>query len=473
MTRRPATSNRRSYPGRTRELVLLGFTAALVVAGLAIVDLSQENQLTLDLVGYGAAYLALFTVAHMAVRRFAPYADPLILPIVALLNGIGLVMIYRLDLAALRKRRFTGDVDLSSGYATQQVLWSLIGVLLFTALLVAMRDHRVLARYSYTLGLVGLIALALPAVLPASMSEVNGAKIWIRLPFMSIQPGEFAKILLLIFFAALLVSKRELFQTAGRRFLGMDFPRPRDLAPVLASWAIAVLIMVLEKDLGTALLLFGTVLAMIYVATEKPSWVVIGLTLFLGAFAIAYKLFGHVQIRVETWLDPFAYADDKGYQLTQSLLGIGTGGLAGTGLGNGRPDIVPFANTDFIIAALGEELGLFGLTAIIALYAVLILRGMRIAMQVRDSFGKLLAAGLSFTVMVQLFVVVGGVTRLIPMTGLTTPFVSYGGSSLLANYLLVAILLRISHTARKPVLPAKKAAPLTDAKTEMLSAVQR
>jgi cell division protein FtsW (lipid II flippase) len=334
-----------------------------------------------------------------------------------------------------------------------QLLWATVGVALFVGVVVVLRDHRLLSRFAYTLGLVGLVLLALPAVLPASISEVYGAKIWIRVAGFSIQPGEFAKICLIVFFAAYLVDKRDVLALASRRVAGLEIPRARDLGPVLAVWVVSILVLVFERDLGSSLLLFGIFVVMLYVATERASWLLIGVGLFAGGALIAYQLFGHVRVRVDTWLDPFAYRDEGGYQLVQSLFGLGTGGLFGAGLGGGRPDQVPVAKSDFIASALGEELGLFGLVAVIVIYLVLVERGLRTSLVVRDAFGKLLAGGLAFAVAWQLFVVLGGVTGLLPLTGLTTPFVAYGGSSLVANFGLVAILVRISDAARRPATP--------------------
>ena len=461
----PVLSNRRNV-----ELLLLAIAVAITTLSLLLVEASQEHAITWDLAKYGAAYLALVTVAHLAVRRFAPYADPLLLPIVALLNGLGLVMIHRLDLADQQSAAYLGQ-EIPSPDATQQVLWTTLAIAGFIAVLVLLRDYRTLARYSYTVGLCGLVFLAIPALLPSAYSEVNGSKIWIRLPGFSIQPGEFAKILLLIFFASLLVAKRDLFTSAGKHVLGMDFPRARDLGPILLVWVVSVGVLVFEKDLGSSLLIFGTVLVMIYIATERVGWLIIGFGLLLVGYLFAYQVFGHVKIRTDTWLRPFEDYNDTGYQIVQSMFSFATGGLAGTGLGSGRPSQGPFAKTDFIIAAIGEELGLIGLTAVLILYLVFIIRGLRTALAVRDSFGKLLAAGLSFTVAIQLFVVVGGVTKLIPLTGLTTPYLSYGGSSLLANYLLLALLIKISDAAREPATPKKRptpAAPIAEAKTEMV-----
>jgi len=454
---------------RGQELAMLAFGAVVVTAALVLVELNQEQELSRSLIYYGAAYLALFAIAHVAVRILAPYADPLILPCVALLNGLGLVMIHRLDLAAAGAAASVGD-PVPDGLVPRQIAWTTLAVVLFVALLVLVRDHRMLARYGYTCGLVGLGLLALPGLLPSALSEVNGAKIWLRFGVFSIQPGEFAKILLMIFFAAFLVMKRDLFTTAGRTVLGMELPRARDLAPLLVAWGLSLGVLVLEKDLGSSLLFFGIVLVLVYIATERVAWLVIGLLFFVGGATLAHQLFAHVQGRVTAWLDPFSDYDGAGYQMAQSLFGLGTGGVFGTGLGAGRPDLVPEAETDFITAAVGEELGFVGLAAVLFCYLLLVMRGMRSALTVRDTFGKLLAAGLSFAIGLQVFVVVGGVTKLIPLTGLTAPFLSYGGSSLLANYILVALLLRISNSARAPAAPKPRRpqAPLAEAHTEMV-----
>ncbi len=455
--------------GRGIELVLLAFAAVLVTGALGLVEANQEQQLTQALLWVGLAYLALFTIAHFAVRRFAPYADPLILPSVALLNGLGLVMIHRLDLAGAVKAATAGDEPPAEAIA-KQIAWTAIGLALFVAVLWLVRDHRKLSRYAFTCGLAGIVALALPGLLPSSISEVNGAKLWIRIGPAGIQPGEFAKILLIVFIAAFLVQQRELFTTAGRRFLGMEFPRPRDLGPLLLAWGLSIGVLVIERDLGSSLLFFGIVLVMLYAATERVSWLVIGLTIFMAGALVAYQLFGHVRVRVQVWLDPFQDFSGTGYQIGQALFGLGTGGVGGTGLGAGRPDLVPFANSDFMLSSLGEELGLIGLASILMIYLVMITRGLRSALAVRDSFGKLLATGLAFTIALQIFIVIGGASKLIPLTGLTLPFLSYGGSSLVANYALVAILLRISDAARAPLdrRPAAPLPPIAEAGTELV-----
>ena len=326
----PSLPNRRNA-----ELLLLCFATVITCAAFAIVQANQERGLSWQLLDYAAGFLAVFGVAHLAIRRYAPYADPLLLPIVALLNGLGLVMIHRLD---LDERLAQGS---GHGVTSPQILWTLVGVGAFAFVVIWLKDHRQLARYGYLCGLTGLIMLAVPALLPKSLSEQNGAKIWIRLPGFSIQPAEFSKILLLIFFSAVLVAKRRLFTSAGKHVLGMDLPRPRDLAPLLGAWVASIAVMVFEKDLGTSLLLYASFLVVVYLATQRFSWVVIGLALFALGSVAAYFMFGHVRVRVQTWLDPFADPDNAGYQIVQSLFSFATGGVFGTGLGNGQPDTCP------------------------------------------------------------------------------------------------------------------------------------
>ncbi|MGY1740429.1 MULTISPECIES: FtsW/RodA/SpoVE family cell cycle protein [unclassified Blastococcus] len=453
---------------RGTELVMLAFAVVITLAAQSVVDITLTGSLRPELATFGGWFTALWVVMHLVVRRFAPYADPLLLPAVALLTGLGLTMIHRLDLAGDQVGAAATRED-----APVQLVWATLGVGLFVAVLLVVRDHRLLARFAYTLALVGLFLMAVPALLPASISSVNGAKIWIRVAGFSIQPGEFAKICLIIFFAAYLVDKRDVLALASRRVMGLELPRGRDLGPVLVAWGLSILVLVFERDLGSSLLLFGIFVVMLYIATERASWLVIGVGLFAAGAFLAYQLFGHVRVRVDTWLDPFAYRDTGGFQLVQSLFGLGTGGLFGAGLGGGRPDEVPVAKSDFIAAAIGEELGLFGLVAVIIVYLVLVERGLRSSLIVRDAFGKLLAAGLSFAIAWQVFVVLGGVTGLLPLTGLTTPFVAYGGSSLVANFALLAILVRISDAARRPATPpvppgAPPRATIGEAPTEVV-----
>lgn len=434
---------------RNVEFAMLFFALALAVGAWINVGLASVGQLPGSLLYFGAGFATLALVAHGVVRYFTPYADPLLLPAVVLLNGIGLVLIYRLDLAEAEDLGGATQT-LTGGQAYQQLIWTGLGVAVFVGVLVAIRDHRVLARYTYTLGVAGLFLLALPGALPASISEVNGAKLWIRVGPVGIQPAEFAKIALLVFFAGYLVSKRDVLSLVSRRVMFVNLPRARDLGPVLAAWVASLGVLVFEQDLGTSLLFFGIFVMMLYTATQRKSWLVIGGALFVGGSLVAAQIFSHVQNRVHIWLHPFADPDGGGFQLVQAMYGFAAGGLLGTGLGQGRPSMVPFAKTDFIMATVGEELGLTGLMAMLLLYGIVAERGLRAALSARDPFGKMLAAGLSFAVVLQVFVVVGGVTRLIPLTGLTTPFLSYGGSSLIANWAIVALLLRISDAGRRP-----------------------
>ena len=385
-------------------------------------------------------FIGVYAIAHLSLAFLAPHADQVLLPMVALLNAIGLVVIYRLDLA---ERPGYGPL------AERQMMWSLVGVGLMVLTLLVVREHQALSRYSYLLGLVGLIFLALPLVWPQPEGHAD-ARIWLWLGPFSIQPGEFSKILLLIFFAQLLAQKRALFTVAGRRFLGLTFPRVRDLAPILMVWAIAILIMAASNDFGPALLLFATVLGMVYFATDRISWLAIGLALVaVGGYAV-YQVSGKIQERVANFIDPFADFEGIGNQPANALIGLSWGGMTGTGLGYGHPELVPVAHSDYILAAIGEELGLVGIAAVLCLFAIFITRGFRTAMQVRDSYGKLLAAGLALTIAIQIFVVAGGVSSMMPMTGLTTPFMSAGGSSVMANYILLGLLLRISSSANRP-----------------------
>ena len=327
-------------------------------------------------------------------------------------------------------------------------MWSVFGFARYLAVLILVRDHKVLTRYSYLLGALGLVLLALPLVWPTSINA--DARIWIQIGSFTLQPGEFSKILLLMFFAQLLVQKRALFTVAGYRVFGISFPRLRDLAPILLVWAIAILIMAVSNDFGPVLLLFSTVLGMLFMATGRWSWLIIGLGLTAVGGAFVYSLSAKIQDRFSAFRNPLDDVDGTGFQLSQSLFGLSWGGVTGTGLGEGHPDIIPVVWTDFILAAIGEELGLIGLAGVLILFALLVSRGFHTSLKVRDSYGKLLAAGLSLTMAIQIFVVVGGITALLPMTGLTTPFMSAGGSSLMANYVLLALLLRISNAARRP-----------------------
>ncbi|WP_067687849.1 FtsW/RodA/SpoVE family cell cycle protein [Nocardia jejuensis] len=454
---------------RNAELLLC--VAALGLIAFAYMAMTSATGGGID--GRALRALGVFTVfvlvTHLAVRRWAAAADPVLLPCAVLLNGLGLLIIDRLDRAEAALAANSGTAAPSSD-APHQLVWTGLGMALFIGVLVGVRDHTRPAKFGYTCGLGGVVALLIPALLPSRFSEVNGGKSWIMFSGFSIQPGEFAKVLLIIFIAAFLVANRDLFTTAGKRVLGMTLPRLRDLGPLILVTFVAVLVLVYEKNLGFSLLVFGTVLAMMYIGTGRASWLLIGVAMFAVGAIIAYQLFGHVRVRVEVWQDPLATYYTTGYQISQALFGMATGGIGGTGLGGGRPQDVPFAKTDFIISTIGEEMGLIGLAAVLTLFLIITVRGFSAALTTRDAFGKLLGGGLAFSLGWQLFVVVGGVTKLIPLTGLTTPFMSYGGSSLLANYIILALLLRISHDARSaPPPPPRPVTPIAEDMTQHVS----
>jgi len=442
---------------RNAELSLLLFAMLLVAAYAATVEANLLGTVTADFWVPTAILTVVFVGVHLAIRWLAPFADPVLLPAVALINGLGVGFLRRLDIAEL-PAKVRANAPIFEGTGGRQLAWTVASVVLAVGLLVVIRDHRVVSKYAYTLGLSGIVLVLIPAVLPAAYSEINHAKLWIIIGGFTIQPGEFAKLALLSFYAYYLVRKREVLSLASRRFMGVDFPRGRDLGPVVVVWLLSLMVLVFEKDLGTSLLYFGMFVVTLYIATERVSWLLIGLLLFIGGAFSAYYLgksihgpFDNFVVRVDTWLDPFGDPFDKGYQLSQSLLGLGTGGMFGAGPGGGQPTKIPEVHNDFIFAGMGEEIGLFGLTALLAIYLLIAQRGVRAALGVRDSFGKLVAGGLSFTLALQVFVIVGGVSKLIPLTGQTTPFLSAGGSSLMANWLLIAVLLRISDAARQPV----------------------
>jgi cell division protein FtsW (lipid II flippase) len=451
----PAVGEKR----RGTELTLVLFGVVLTLVCFTSVSAAYTDALPSGLLEDGIGFAALAVGAHLAVRWLAPYADPVLLPAVVTLNGIGLVLIHRLDLATTKHAHATGQ-SAGTADAPLQLVWTVIGIVGFVAVLMIVRDHRRLESLTYTAMVVGLGLLVLPALLPASHSTVNGARIWIRFGSFSFQPGEIAKLALEVFFAGYLVRKRAVLAAAGRRVIGVTLPRGRDLGPVLVAWGASLLILTRESDLGSSLLFFGIFVAMLYMATGRRSWLLIGVVLFVVGSLGAYHFVGHVHERVQIWLHPLApkYVTNESYQLAQGLFGQATGGIFGTGLGQGRPDLVPFANTDFIASTIAEELGLAGLMAILTIYLIIVMRGMRAALAIRDDFGKLLGAGLAFGFALQVFVQVGGVTRLIPLTGLTLPFLSYGGSSLISNWILLALLIRISDASRRPA-PELPAAP--------------
>ncbi|MGW2644286.1 FtsW/RodA/SpoVE family cell cycle protein [Streptomyces sp. NPDC001393] len=455
---------------RNTELALLVFAVAVPVFAYANVGLAINNSVPAGLLGYGLGLGLLAGVAHLAVRKFAPYADPLLLPLATLLNGLGLVVIWRLDQSKLLQ-----SLKGFAPAAPRQLLYSALGIAMFAAVLIFLKDHRVLQRYTYISMFGALVLLVLPLV-PGLGANIYGAKIWINIPGLgSLQPGEFAKIVLAIFFAGYLMVKRDALALASRRFMGLYLPRGRDLGPILVVWAMSILILVFETDLGTSLLFFGMFVIMLYVATERTSWIVFGLLMSaVGAVGVA-SFEPHVKSRVASWLDPmkeFTLSRQgvvgHSEQLQQALWAFGSGGTLGTGLGQGHSDLIRFAaNSDFILATFGEELGLAGIMAILLIYGLIVERGLRTALAARDPFGKLLAVGLSGAFALQVFVVAGGVTGLIPLTGMTMPFVAYGGSSVLANWALIGILIRISDTARRPA-----PTPATNPDAEMTQVVR-
>ncbi|OII68232.1 FtsW/RodA/SpoVE family cell cycle protein [Streptomyces sp. CC77] len=421
------------------ELSLLVCAVLCSVLGYADVGLAHSGAVPPDVAGYGTGLGLLALLAHLAVRLCAPYADPLLLPIAVLLNGLGLVLIYRLDLETPADRA-----------APTQLVWSALGVALFAVVVVCLRDHRLLRRYAYVSVAAALALLILPIFFPA----VNGARIWVRVGGLSFQPGEFAKILLAVFFAAYLAANGSvLARRRGRGLLGTRLPPGRVLAPVVAVWLTSVGVLVLERDLGTSLLFFGLFVIMLYVATGRTGWIALGLLLAAaGAYAVG-SLEPHVNSRVEDWLHPFASieAGQGPGQLAQSLFAFAAGGMFGSGLGLGHSSLIGFAaKSDFILATAGEELGLAGLTALFLLYALLVARGYRSGLALRDPFGRLLATGLASILALQVFVIAGGVMGLIPLTGMAMPFLAQGGSSVVTNWIMVALLIRLSDSARDP-----------------------
>lgn len=427
---------------RNRELGLLLFALAINGAAVALVQLGAKGAIDPSFLYYSGGLGVLALALHIVLRFVAHDADPFVVPIATVLTGLGLAMIYRIDI----------EID-SEGWAaasTRQIVWAAIAIAAAIAVVLFLRNYRVLFRYTYVSGFIGVALLLLPFV--PGLGTNQNADVWVRLGFFSFQPGELAKLALAIFFAGYLVRTRESLTSVGKKFLGITWPRARDLGPILVVWLISLGIIVLQRDLGTGLLIFGMFVAMLYVATGKTGWVLLGVGLAVAGAVAAAQVLTYVGWRFANWLDAFnpEIIDRTGgsYQLVQGIFGLAHGGLLGTGLGQGRPSITPLAQSDYIFPSLGEEIGLIGVFAILCLYMVFTSRGLRVGVAGQDDFGKLLATGLSFTIALQVFIMVGGVTRVIPLTGLTTPFLAAGGSSLVANWIIVALILRISDAVR-------------------------
>ncbi|MER7797152.1 FtsW/RodA/SpoVE family cell cycle protein [Microbacterium sp. NPDC096154] len=438
---------RQPQPQRNRELGLLLFAILIMLGATALSQLGELGSIDPGVLVAEGVLAVLVLALHVVLRLRAPQADPFVVPIATLLTGLGIAMIYRLGLSLEECVGGQRCVDPSAG--AKQIIFAGVSVAAAAALVWFLGNYRVLFRYTYIFGFTGIVLLVLPFV-----PFINGggnAAVWISIGGVNFQPGEIAKICLAIFFAGYLVRTRESLTSTGRRFLGFTFPRAREFGPLLVIWLISMVIIVAQRDLGTGLLIFGMFVATLYVATGKTGWVLIGVSLALaGAIAASYVL-PYVRGRFDAWLGAFEpeLYDSTSFQLVNGIFGLAHGGLLGTGLGLGRPYLTPVSQSDYIIPSLGEEIGLIGLFAVLCLYLVFVARGLRIGVAGQDDFGKLLAVGLSFTLALQVFIMVGGVTRLIPLTGLTTPFLAAGGSSLLANWLIVGIVLRISDAVRQ------------------------
>ncbi len=441
---------------RNVELALLLFAQLLGLGAWGIAQFNVLGEFPPSWPVVTGCWLGLGLLAHLVVRWRLPYADPVILPCVFLLNGLGLAMIARMDLIPTPPK-----TD-----ATMQFVWTALGVAVFAGVAVLLRDHRRLQRYPYLLFLASLLLLLLPLT-PLGV-ELNGARIWIKVFGFSFQPAEIAKITLAVAFAAYFYEKRDVLTLVGRKVAGIMLPRGRDFIPIAVMWSMALLVMVFQNDLGMALLIFGLFTLMLYVATQRKFWPALALVMFLIAGVAAYRLTSHVPRRVASWLHPFDDFDAN-YQIIQAQFGLAWGGLFGRGLGDGRPGLTPLGKSDFIAASIGEELGIVGLMAVVVIYGVIVSRALKAGLLCPDGFGKLLAGGLGFVLALQVFAIIGGVTRLLPLTGLTTPFMSQGGSALVANWLLVAIVMVISHRARMPqAATATPRVATTDDETQLV-----
>ena len=432
---------------RNFEAVLLFWVAGIHAFALAQIQLAVSQRMSWDMLYYWAPPTISAWILHYVLRKYVLNADGLLLPLAFLLNGLGIAMIYRLDLAEITR----GGQDL---FAERQVWLSCFAMLIAAVVVRLVRNPLVLRRFPYLAGAAAVVLLLLPAA-PVIGRTFNGATLWIAIGDLSFQPGEIAKILLAIFFAGYLVSRKGPLSEIGSRVLGMKIPSAKDLGPILLFWVASIAVLVIQRDLGTSILYFGLFLVMIYTATGRGFYVGIGLVMMVTGALVASRLFGYVGARFDAWLAPFATenytAPGGSYQLVQGLFGMAHGDVIGAGLGSGFPQLIPLAESDFIFAALGEELGLAGVFAILAIYLLIVYRGLRIANTHQDDFSKLLALGLSFVLGLQVFIVAGGVMGLLPLTGLTTPFLAAGGSALLANWSIIALLLVLSDSSLKRV----------------------
>jgi cell division protein FtsW (lipid II flippase) len=424
---------------RNRELMALIPASLLLTAGFAAIFIQRSAVLSDVSLTYGGIFLGLCFAGHLVIRFTLPHADPYLFPLVAVLACFGLVVIYRID----------------EDLARDQAQWFVIGLILFVVAIVALRDFRVLERYRYTIALAGLALLLLPRV-PGIGQQVNGAYLGVKLGPISFQPAEFGKIAIVIFLAAYLRDTRQVLVQGSRRILGVTIPPLKHFGPLLVVWGAAMLMLVFIRDLGSSLMYFGAFLALVYVATNRLSFVVVGMIMFAGGAYFFANTVGHVQDRIDIWLDPFPQYEGAGYQIANGLFSMADGGLFGQGLGaallkvpDGGP-LIPAPETDMIYAVIVNDLGLVGGCGLIATYLLIAERGFKTATLAADSFSKLLATGLTAVMALQVFVIIGGVTRVIPLTGVTLPFVSYGGSSIVANFVLLALLLLISNRARQP-----------------------
>lgn len=415
---------------RATEASLILIVAGITTIAWVLAALGANTEITAQLIPFAIGLLVLLAIAHLGIRRLAPAADGTLLPLAAYLHGIGYVMIARLD-------------DRLAGL---QTTWSLLAVAGLIITMVIVPRIGVFVRYQWWLLALALGLLVLPFV-PGVGVTFGGARIWVSIGPINFQPGEFAKVLLAVFFAAYLADRRALLTDRSWQLGPLRLPQPRDIIPLIAGWALAVVIMVGQRDLGSSLLFFTLFVVMVWVATERIAYLITGIVLFAGAAYVSWRLFGHVQTRVDIWLDPWADRYGRGYQIVQALYGLADGGIVGTGLGRGSPNLIPEAQNDFIFAAIGEETGLIGATSVLAAYLLIIRAGLRVALRTRNEVEKLLAVGLTTIIGMQAFIIIGGVIKVVPLTGITLPFVSYGGSSLLANYVLLGLLLRISDSS--------------------------